>query len=135
MAQTQQATMNRSRSSAEWTTLIITSLIVAAMVAALIWHSLTGGDDVSFEVTIDDASIAQHGDAFHVPFAVQNTGKATAEDVLVVVELMDGDQTVDETELTFRFLGDGESAEGVAVFADDPRAYTLEARVTSYAIP
>ncbi len=135
---TQHPTTGRSddgRSPAEWTTLGITLLLVGALIAALIWRGLSGGETISFTITVDDAAIQQRGDSYQVPFQVQNVGQATAEDVLVHVELLDGDQTLEETELTFRFLGEGETANGVALFTDDPRSYTLEANVTSYLIP
>ena len=126
---------SKQRSPAEWTTLIAMLLIIGALVGVLVWRALTGGEDAAFIVTIDYAAIEQRGDTFQVPFEVLNEGHAPAEDVLVHVAVLQGDTTLEETELTFHILGGGETANGVALFADDPRTNTLEAYVTSYLVP
>lgn len=110
-------------------------LIISALVGVLVWRALMGGDDAIFTVTIDHAAIEQRGDTFQVPFEVLNEGHAPAEDVLVRVAVLRGDATIEETELTFHFVGGGETADGVALFADDPRTNTLEAYVTSFLVP
>jgi uncharacterized protein (TIGR02588 family) len=126
---------DKQRSPAEWTTLIVMLLIISTLVGVLVWRAFTGGDDATFTVTIDHAAIDQRGDTFQVPIEVFNEGHAPAEDVLVHVALLRGDATIEETELTFHFLGGGETADGVALFVDDPRANTLEAHVTSFLVP
>jgi uncharacterized protein (TIGR02588 family) len=136
MTQAQQQRQDDGRRSrAEWTTLVTMFVIVGALVGILVWRALTGGDEAAFDVRVDEATIVQRGETYQVPFTVQNTGPATAEDVLVRVALMQGDQTVEETELTFRFMAGGESAEGIALFAHDPRSYTLDTQVTSFLVP
>ena len=124
------------RSVAEWTTLSLVLLILAGLIGALIWHALQGGQDQpTFEVRIDEAAITKDGDTFHVPLELHNTGRATAEDVVVRATLMRGGRMRDETELTFTFVAGGETADGVAVFGEDPRGARVEATVVSYLLP
>jgi uncharacterized protein (TIGR02588 family) len=124
------------RTPAEWTTLIIVLVIMSGLIGSLLWFELQAGEDAAtFQVQVLQAQIEERAGAFYVPLRVQNTGAATAEDVVVRVELTHGEQVPDEAELVFRFLAGGESAEGVAVFSRDPRTGTLDASVTSYLQP
>jgi uncharacterized protein (TIGR02588 family) len=124
------------RTPAEWTTFAIVLLILAGLIGSLLWYALQPADEMtSFEVQVEQAAIEERAGRFYVPMRVRNAGAATAEDVIVLVELTRGEETVEEAELTFRFVSGGEEADGVAVFVEDPRDGTLEAGVTSYLIP
>ena len=124
------------RSAAEWITFGIVLLILAGIVGSLLWYALRPGTDVaSFEVQVDQAATEEREDRFYVPLHIRNTGTATAEDVIVRAAIMQGDEAVEEVELTFRFVAGGEEADGVAVFEQDPRGATVEASVTSYLQP
>ena len=121
------------RSTAEWTTLAVILLILGALVGALAWYTIQPNEDIAFEIQVEQ--VEQRDGRFYVPLQVRNTGKATAEDVMVHAEIMRGDETIEETELTFRFVAGGEAAEGVAVFGEDPAQGDLEIRVSSYLKP
>ena len=124
------------RSPAEWTTLTIVLLLLAAVVGALLWFAVRPGEDTAtFDVEVEASAIEQREGHFYVPLRVRNTGKATAEDVIVRAAIIEGGEAIEETELTFRFVAGGEEAEGVAVFTKDPRRATLEVRVASYLRP
>ncbi len=124
------------RTAAEWTTLAIVLLILAGLIGSLLWYALRPADEVtSFEVQVEQAAVEERAGRFYVPLRVRNAGAATAEDVIILVQLIRGEETIEEAELTFRFVSGGEEADGVAVFMEDPRAGTLQAGVTSYLIP
>lgn len=135
-AQTGQASERRRRprrSTAEWTTLGAILLILGALVGTLAWYALQPGGDVAFEVQAQPAE--QRNGRFYVPLQVRNVGKATAEDVIVHAAIMRGEETIEEAEITFRFVAGGEAAEGVAVFAQDPAQGELDVGVASYLKP
>lgn len=131
----QQQSGSRPRSPAEWTTLGMVLLILAALIGPLIWYAIQPTDEAAFKVTVETSTIAEREGRFYVPLRVLNTGDATAEHVIVRAALLQDDQTSEEVEMTFTFLAGGEEAEAVAVFNEDPRTGTLEAGVTSYVIP
>lgn len=131
-----QAPETTKRTPAEWTTLAIVLLILAGLIGSLLWNARQPANAVtSFEVQVEQAAIEERAGRFYVPLRVRNAGAATAEDVIVLVELSRGEETIEQAELTFRFVSGGEEANGVAVFIEDPRASTLQAGVTSYLIP
>ena len=126
----------RKRSTAEWTTLVAVLLILGAVVGSLIWYAVRPGErEATFDVAIEQAAIEERGGLFYVPLRLHNTGAATAEEVVVRAAIMQGDEAIEETELTFGFVAGGEEAEGVAVFTKDPRQAEIEARVVSYLKP
>ncbi len=121
------------RSTAERTTLVAILLILGALVGILAWYALQPGEDVAFEVQVEPAQ--QRNGRFYVPLQVRNIGKATAEDVIVRAEIRRDGATIEEAELTFRFVAGGEAAEGVAVFAENPAQGELDVGVASYLKP
>jgi uncharacterized protein (TIGR02588 family) len=123
------------RTPAEWTTLGVVLLILAALIGPLIWYAIQPTDEAAFKVTVETSATAAREGRFYVPLRVLNSGDTTAEDVIVRATLLQDDQTSEEVEMTFTFLAGGEEAEAVAVFTKDPRRGTLEAGVTSYLIP
>ena len=80
-------------------------------------------------MTSDDAEL--RGEHWHVPFEVENLGDETVEEIVVVVELLQGEETVAEAETTIALLGENERVHAVAVFENDPRPYTGEGRARS----
>lgn len=121
------------RSTAERTTLVAILLILGALVGTLAWYALQPGETVAFEVEAEPAE--QRNGRFYVPLQVRNVGKATAEDVIVRAEIRRDGESIEEAELTFRFVAGGEAAEGVAVFAEDPAQGELDVGVASYLKP
>jgi uncharacterized protein (TIGR02588 family) len=126
---------SRPRTPAEWTTLGVVLLILAALIAPLIWYALQPTEEAAFKVNVETSAIAEREGRFYVPLQVLNTGDATAEDVIVRATLLQDDQTAEEVEMTITFLAGGEETEAVAVFTEDPSTGTLEAGVTRYLIP
>lgn len=125
----------RPRTVAEWTTLAVVLLILAALVSPLIWYAIQPTDQAAFRVTVETSTISEREGRFYVPLRVLNTGDATAEDVMIRAELLHDDQVSEEVEMTITFLAGGEEVETVAIFSEDPRTGTIKAGVTSYLIP
>ena len=63
-----------------------------------------------------------------------NDGDQTVEEVTVSVELLDGEEVVDEAETVIATLGEAETITAMLVVADDPTDLTIEAGVVTYQI-
>lgn len=124
------------RSTAEWVTLAISSLIVGTLVALTSYFYLTGSTaPASMEVEPRLADTFQNGSRFAVPVVVRNQGGATGEDVKMRVTLTNPDRRQETAEWQIQFLSGGGVSHGVAVFGSDPRQGQLEAGIVSYLEP
>lgn len=125
------------RSLAEWITLAISALIVAALIgAALVEHFwLDEVQGVALDVTLDQGQTRQVDDLYHLPFAVKNAGSEGAENVTIAFAVRDGEQTMEESTIVIDFLSNGGTASGELVTAYDPSAYDISARVSAFETP
>jgi uncharacterized protein (TIGR02588 family) len=127
------ATGNRGRSAAEWTTLAISVILILGLLALVTYVSITGGNEPAIvSATPLPDEIRQEGEAYYLPVAVTNHGGRTAEEVLVQAELVRGDGSAEETQFTLDFLAGGETREATAVFATDPLTGELTIDVASF---
>ncbi len=122
----------RGHSLAEWTTLVISSLLIAAVVVAVGYFSLTRGDlPPTFQTEAQAAEQRAGSDQFYVPVMVTNTGDEAAQEIRVRVELHAG-ETTESAIFTLELLAAGASEEGVAVFTRDPSAGDVHVTVESF---
>jgi uncharacterized protein (TIGR02588 family) len=124
------------RTMAEWTTLGISLAILAVVfgIIAAFWIR-DDGMPATIEVTPMTSSVREEADAWYLPIEVMNRGDATAEDVMVEVELDNGQGEPETAEVTFTFLASGETSRGTVVFSSDPAAGTLTVRPVSFREP
>ncbi|MDQ2655551.1 MAG: hypothetical protein M3Z20_21180 [Chloroflexota bacterium] len=119
-------------SPAEWITLLISSLLIAAVVVAVGYFQFTRGDlPPTFQAELQSAETRTGSDQFYVPVTVTNIGDEPAQDVRVRVELHAG-ETTETAVFTLEILAPGASEEGVAVFAHDPSQGEVRAVVESF---
>jgi uncharacterized protein (TIGR02588 family) len=123
----------RARSSAEWVTFGV-SVLVLAVVVALIGVQALSGEDPPAPVARRDGEIDRRGDRWFVPVTLKNEGDATAENVQVTASFTRGDEVI-EADQSVDFLSGGETEELEFVFDDDPGTGELEVRVTGYQLP
>jgi uncharacterized protein (TIGR02588 family) len=129
-------THDRSRSTAEWITLGVSSAVILAVVGLLVYHQLSGGDEPPvIEVQPRLEAVRAAGGAYYLPVEVANGGGATAQDVRVLVSMGTGGTDREASELLIDFLPGGGTASGVVVFRQDPRQRPLEVDVLSYLEP
>jgi uncharacterized protein (TIGR02588 family) len=122
----------QGHSPAEWITLLISSLLIAAVVVAVGYFEFTGGDLPStFQAEPQSVETRAGSAQFYLPVTVTNTGDEPAQDVRVRVELRTG-ETTETAVFTLELLAPGASDEGVAVFAHDPSAGEVSALVESF---
>jgi uncharacterized protein (TIGR02588 family) len=121
------------RTVAEWTTLSISFMLILGLVALVTYVSLSGGNQPPIvEARALDQEIRQEGETYYLPVAVTNRGGRTAEEVLIMAELVSGDEPPATAEFIIDFLAGGETTEGTVVFAADPSAGELTVRVVSF---
>jgi uncharacterized protein (TIGR02588 family) len=129
-------TRERGRSVAEWVTLTISSAILLAVVATLVYHQLSGGDDPPvIEAIVGLEGLRAAGDTYYLPVEIANQGGATAQDVRVVISIGSDQAGRESAELLIDFLAGGATAKGTVVFHQDPRRVPLEIDVVSYLEP
>lgn len=121
------------RSVAEWTTFVVSSLLVLLLLGLIASQSYQSDSPPAPEARVA-GPMEERGGQFLVPVTVTNTGDEAAEAVQVLVsldidgEVTEGDQTVD-------FLSGDDEAELVFVFDDDPADGDLTVQVTGFAVP
>ena len=122
----------QGHSPAEWITLLISSLLIAAVVAAVGYFTLTrGGLPPAFQTELQSSETRAGSDQFYLPVTVTNTGDEPAQQVRVRVELKSG-ETTETAVFTLEILASGASEEGVAVFTHDPAESEVRAEVESF---
>ena len=122
------------RSTPEWVTFAISSLILLVVVGLLV-SQVGAGDEPPDPVAVTAvAEIVERDGGFHVPVEVHNRGDRGAANVQVHAELAIADEqtTADQT---IDFLGADERVRLVFVFAEDPADGTLDVGVGSFAAP
>jgi len=124
------------RSRAEWATTAICVALIALLCGAIVYEGYAADDDdaARIEITVSSDDAEQRGEQWYVPFEVQNVGDETVEEIVVVVELLQGEEAVAEAETTVLLLGENEYVRATAVFDADPRPYTAEGRARSFQV-
>ena len=124
-----------SRTTAEWVTFGIASVIVGAIASLVIYNWLTEQHQPpEISVRRTDA-IREKDGSFYIPFEVVNTGGETAESVQVVAELKKNGTVEESGDLQVDFLAEGETEKGAFVFTQNPRQGELTLRIGSYKTP
>jgi uncharacterized protein (TIGR02588 family) len=123
----------RARSVAERTTLAISIILILGLLALVTYVSMTGGSEAPIvEAKPLETEIRHEGESYYLPVSVTNRGGRTAEEVLIMAELVTGDGSTEETEFTLDFLAGGETREGTVVFTTDPLSGELTVDVASF---
>ncbi|PLZ97417.1 TIGR02588 family protein [Fischerella thermalis CCMEE 5268] len=123
------------RSAAEWTTLGISSFILAIIVSLVGYIWLNEKDQPPILSVSYNQKTWEADGQFYVPFEVVNTGGETAESVQLLAELEIEGKVTQTGEQQIDFLSRGEKQEGAFVFNQDPRKGRLTIRVASYKSP
>jgi uncharacterized protein (TIGR02588 family) len=120
----------RHHTPAEWTTLLLSALLILAVTGAVAYFSLTGGNQpAAFTAEPGDAELRE--EQFYLPVTVTNTGDEPAQDVRVRVELRT-DDAIETAVFTLELLPAGATEEGTAIFASDPAQGEVTAAVESF---
>ena len=124
------------RSTAERITAAISVLLIVALAGAILYEGYATGqsEPARLEVTVLEAEMERRGDGFYVPIEILNDGDQTVEEVTVSIEVLDGEEVIDEAETVIATLGEAETITAMLVVADDPTGLTIDAGVVTYQI-
>jgi len=110
----------------------ISAVLLAAMLAFLIWDATRASNPPSFEASIE--SLEQRGSYAYVTVAVRNRGDDAARAVEVRVVPEAGDKA-SEAHFTLDWLPGRSTRRGIAVFPQTVALGRLRAEVAGYAEP
>ena len=127
-------TQREKRTTAEWFTFALSSMVVLGVVA-LIGTQLLDGHDPPVISARATTPVRQAGDRYYVPVEVENAGDETAANVQITVSLTIDDEVVTEADQTVDFLAGGETASLVFAFDEDPDDGELDVQATGYEEP
>ncbi len=127
----------RGRNPAEWVTLAVSLLILAAFVGAAFYEHFQleeqSGAVLQVEVHRDQAE--RRGDRFYLPFDATNTGADPASNVALHFEVLNGGEVIEESDAVIPFLPSDAVESGEVVLMSDPAQYEVTAQVGNYLTP
>ncbi|QSJ18370.1 TIGR02588 family protein [Nostoc sp. UHCC 0702] len=123
------------RSSAEWVTFSIASLILAVIVSLVVYTWLNDKNQPPILSVSNKQTVREIDGQFYVPFEIVNTGGETAESVQIMAELEIDGKVVETGEQQIDFLSTDEKEAGAFVFTKNPQQGKLTLRVSSYKSP
>ena len=118
--------------AAEWVTFAVASVIVLAVIGAILLQVPRSVAPAAPAVEV--GRVQERNGAFFVPVVVTNEGDDTAQNVQVnaTLTLDDGEVTADQV---VDFLAGGEQEELEFVFEDDPDGGELDVVVGGFSLP
>ena len=117
---------------AEWITLLISSALILAVVAAVGYFTIARGNlPPTFRVEPQTAETRVVEGQYYLPVTVTNTGDKPAQEVRVRVDVQ-SDSATETSVFTLDLLAPGAHEEGVVVFSHDPTAGDVRAVVESF---
>jgi uncharacterized protein (TIGR02588 family) len=127
----------RARSTAEWTTVVGSLVVVALLIGAAIYEHFVReevpGTWISIEVRTDEAR--HRDDVYYIPFTATNRGTDPAEDVSFMFSITREGEMVEESTVMVAFLPNSGSADGELITAFDPATHQIEARPSTLLSP
>lgn len=132
MASSASSSGRQQRTHAEWVTLAVSFLVLAALVALILTRA--GDGDRPAQPVARVESTRRVDEQWFVDVAVENRGGSTAADVQVIAELTADGHTVTAGQM-IDFLAADERDGIVFVFDTDPAAGELTVRVSTFTIP
>ena len=127
----------RRKSLAEWVTLSLSVLVVAALiVVALVEEARRqDGDGAALQVTFDTEHAAAGDESFAIPYTVVNTGSEAISSAEIWIDVYEGERVVESAEINVQFLPLQGKQDGTFVTTQDPASHALRSRVESLQFP
>lgn len=114
----------------------VSGTLVLALAAYLVWRVFTPVPPATLTAAVAEAEVRSTAGGWVVPVDVRNDGGAAAKEVIVEAEAQrSGGAARLVATSTVDYLAGGEEQRVYAVFAEDPRAERLVARVRSWQEP
>lgn len=118
----------------EWATGMVSALVVVAMIAWVGYKAWTDEDmQPEFSIAITERRPVEGG--YRVAFEISNKATVTAAAVTVRGEIVDGDNVVEDAEVTFDYVPAQSKSSGAILFSQDPGAREVRVRAVGYTDP
>lgn len=118
----------------EWATGIASAFLVASLVLWIAYEAVAG-EQKPPELVVHAIQVENVGSGYRVSFDIENLANTTAAAVVVRGELKDGDETVDDAEVTFDYVPAQSKSSGALLFERDPVELSMSLRPVSYTEP
>lgn len=127
----------RRISIAEWVTLTLSVLVVAALilVAPVEESRRQDGNGADLQVTFDTERATARGESFDVPYTLMNTGSEAISSAEIWIDVYDGERVVESAQINVQFLPLQGKQDGMFVTTHDPASHELRSRVESLQFP
>jgi uncharacterized protein (TIGR02588 family) len=126
--------VNGTARAVEWATGLVSAVIVIVMIGWVAWEALTEVETPpAFDVLITQRQAVEGG--YRVSFDVINTSSRTAATVAVRGEIIDGDTTIEDADITFDYVPGRSKASGSVFFSQDPGSRRIRLRAVGYTEP
>lgn len=126
--------INDSARTVEWATGLVSAVIVLVMIGWVAWEAFSEVETPpAFEITVTQRQAVEGG--YRVSFDIANTSSQTAATVVVRGEIIDGDTTVEDADITFDYVPGQSRASGSVFFSQDPGAGEVRLRAIGYTEP
>ncbi|HEX6914843.1 MAG TPA: hypothetical protein VF145_06360 [Chitinophagaceae bacterium] len=132
---TRKTSKHGEKNPLEWTVFAVSALLVAAVLGYLLYLSFTN------RITTPNlVARYYHDPSTHQPFRyrveIENTGGATAEDVIAEAVLLKDSSELEKAELQIMFSPKQSTREGWVIFRNDPsKADSILVKIVSYKKP
>ncbi|MBF2028042.1 MAG: TIGR02588 family protein [Oscillatoriales cyanobacterium C42_A2020_001] len=123
------------RSTAEWTTFGVASLVLGTITSLVVYSWATDGGRPPILTISRPEPVRSENNQFYVPFEIVNAGGETAESVQIIAELKRNREVEETADLQIDFLAENGKEKGAFVFTQNPENGELILRVGSYKIP
>ena len=113
----------------EWVVAAASTLVVAGMIGFMLYEGIAKPSTPA-AITVRAAAPERAGGGWRVEVTARNDGRSTAAALRVAGELMEGDSTVESSEVTIDYVPAGSKRRAVLWFSRDPARYRLDVRPT-----
>ena len=118
----------------EWAAAIVSTILVLAMVAYMMYEGITGDGKPPLATVQADTVIEADG-GYLVMFTVSNSGGETAAALRVSGALLRDTATIEQSDASIDYLPPRATRSGGMFFSRDPRLYRLELRPVGFSLP
>lgn len=126
--------VDQGTSTIEWLAAAIGAILFIVMIGYMTYIGF-GAVDGSPKIELTTEAPVRQANVFHVGFVANNSGEATATNLVVRAVLTESDTEVESREVTIDYLPMQSARSGGFFFEHDPAKYKLMVTATAYLDP
>jgi uncharacterized protein (TIGR02588 family) len=128
------SSVNSTARTVEWVTGLCSAVVVIIMIGWVAWEAFVEVETPpAFAITVTQRQAVEGG--YRVSFDIANTSSQTAATVVVRGEVVEGDTTVEDADVTFDYVPGQSKASGSVFFSRDPGSRPIRLRAIGYTEP